>query len=132
MKIGIFGREYKANKQKIVMRLFDKLHQLQAEVYIDSRFHDFLLRMGYEPQFNGLLEGDDFDLDVALSVGGDGTFLRTAARINKQNIPILGINIGRLGFLADIGSDEIEDTLDELFRHYYKVEERTLLRLHTD
>lgn len=132
MKIGVLGREYQADKQKIVTRLFDKLHQLQAEVYIDSRFHEFLLRMGCEPQLNGLLEGDDFDLDVALSVGGDGTFLRTAARINKQNIPILGINIGRLGFLADIGSDEIEDTLDELFRHYYKVEERTLLRLYTD
>ena len=47
-------------------------------------------------------------------------------------IPILGINTGRLGFLADVASNDIEDTLDELFKNYYKTEERTLLRLHTE
>ena len=80
----------------------------------------------------GLLTDDNFDLDVALSVGGDGTFLRTAARVNRQDIPILGINTGRLGFLADVGGNDIEDTLEELFKNYYKIEERTLLRLHTE
>ena len=52
--------------------------------------------------------------------------------MNKQDIPILGINTGRLGFLADVASNDIEDTLDELFKNYYKTEERTLLRLHTE
>lgn len=133
MKVGVFGSEYQAEKQSVIKRLFEKLRSQEVEVYIDSFFYCFLTdALSYEPPVSGILIGDEFDLDVALSVGGDGTFLRTAARINKQDIPILGINTGRLGFLADVGSNELEDTLDELFKNYYKVEERTLLRLHTD
>ena len=68
---------------------------------------------------------------MALSVGGDGTFLRTVAYINKHDIPILGINTGRLGFLADISVDDMEQTLDEVYCGKYRLEERTLLCLHS-
>lgn len=133
MKIGVFGSEYQEEKQNVITRLFEKLNEKGAEIYVDCRFHIFLTDvLNFNPPIKGILSGDDFDFDVALSVGGDGTFLRTAARVNKQNIPILGINTGRLGFLADISSNELEDTLGELFENYYKIEERTLLRLHTD
>lgn len=133
MKVGVFGSEYQAEKQNVIKRLFEKLRQQESEIYIDSRFYSFLTDgLDYEPPVTGILIGDEFDLDVALSVGGDGTFLRTAARVNKQNIPILGINTGRLGFLADISSNEIEDALDELFKNYYRIEERSLLRLYTE
>lgn len=133
MKVGIFGSQYQQEKQSIIRRVFSKLTSLEAEIYVDTLFHDYLLdAFGFEPPINGLLTGDIFDLDVAISLGGDGTFLRTAARVNRQNIPILGINTGRLGFLADVGSTDVEDTLEELFKHYYKVEERILLRLETE
>ena len=133
MKVGIFGSQYQQEKQSIIRRVFSKLTSLEAEIYVDTLFHDYLLdAVGFEPPINGLLTGDIFDLDVAISLGGDGTFLRTAARVNRQNIPILGINTGRLGFLADVGSTDVEDTLEELFKHYYKVEERILLRLETE
>lgn len=134
MKVGVFGSEYQQEKQNIIKRLFEKLHLQEAEVYVDVDFYKFLTdAFDFEPAVAGLLMNDDmFDLDVVLSVGGDGTFLRTAARVNRQNIPILGINMGRLGFLADVSSNEIEDTLDEIFKNYYRVEERTLLRLHTE
>lgn len=132
MKIGVFGSEYQEEKQSLIRRLFEKLASLGATVYIDASFRAYLSEsLQYFPSGAGLLEEDVFDLDIALSVGGDGTFLRTAARINRQDIPILGINTGRLGFLADVGSCEIEDTLDALFKNYYRVEERTLLRLST-
>ena len=72
---------------------------------------------------------DEFDINVALSVGGDGTFLRTAARIHQQNIPILGINTGHLGFLAGIAANEVEAGLDELVAGKFVVEERSLLHL---
>ena len=133
MKVGIFGSQYQQEKQSIIRRVFSKLTSLEAKIYVDTLFHDYLLdAFGFEPPINGLLTGDIFDLDVAISLGGDGTFLRTAARVNRQNIPILGINTGRLGFLADVGSTDVEDTLEELFKHYYKVEERILLRLATE
>ena len=133
MKVGVFGSEYQEEKQNVIKRLFEKLNEREVEIYVDCRFHLFLTDvLNYNPHIEGILSDDDFDLDVALSVGGDGTFLRTAARVNKQNIPILGINTGRLGFLADISCNELEDTIDELFKNYYKIEERTLLRLHTD
>lgn len=133
MKVGVFGSEYQAEKQNVIKRLFEKLRQQESEIYIDSRFYSFLTDgLDYEPPVTGILIGDEFDLDVALSIGGDGTFLRTVARVNKQDIPILGINTGRLGFLADISSNEIEDALDELFKNYYRIEERTLLRLYTE
>lgn len=133
MKIGIFGSEYQIEKQSVIKRVFNKLAERGAEVYVDASFSHFLWHaFQYKPAINGILSGDVFDLDIAISMGGDGTFLRTAARVNKQNIPILGVNTGRLGFLADVGSTDIEDTLDELFKHYYKVEERTLLRLATE
>ena len=109
MRVGIFGSKYQVEKQSQIKRLFEKLISQEAEIYVDVRFYNFLTDiLNYEPPVAGLLTDDNFDLDVALSVGGDGTFLRTAARVNRQDIPILGINTGRLGFLADVGGNDIE------------------------
>ncbi|MCD8044511.1 MAG: NAD kinase [Tannerellaceae bacterium] len=130
MKIGVFGSKYQENKQRSIKRLFEQLALHEAEVYVDCTFYNFLTdTLGYTPAIKGVITDDKFNIDVALSLGGDGTFLRTAARVNRRNIPILGINTGRLGFLADISSNEIEETLKELFKNYYKVEERTQLQL---
>ena len=132
MSIGIFGSDHQLEKQSIIRGVFARLASLEMEVYVDSGFASFLSSsMQLEPQIAGLLYGDEFDIDIAISMGGDGTFLQTAARINRQNIPILGINTGRLGFLADVGSPDIEDTLTELSQKNYRIEERTLLRLET-
>lgn len=132
MKIGVFGSEYQIEKYNLIKHLFEKLSAMESEVCVDKDFYRFLSEtLHYAPPVKRLIEGDTFDLDIALSVGGDGTFLRTAARVNKQNIPIVGINTGRLGFLADIGANELEDTLDDIYKSYYKVEERSLIRLHT-
>ena len=133
MRIGVFGSIFQADKKIQIKRLFDKLEQLGASVYIETQFSVFIKDvLDFTPQLAGELSQDDFELDIALSVGGDGTFLRTAMRIGKKGIPILGINTGRLGFLADISTTEIEDTLEEIFKNYYHVEERTLLRLTTE
>lgn len=132
MKIGVFGNDYQSDKLSQIQRLFNKLNALGAEIFVKREFYDFLTgKLAYEPLINGVLEGADFDLDLALSVGGDGTFLRTAEQINNQGIPVLGINTGRLGFLADVGGDQIEETLDELFHRKYQIEERMLLELQT-
>lgn len=71
-------------------------------------------------------------VDMVVSVGGDGTFLRTAGTVRDLGIPILGINTGRLGFLAAINYADMEETLQEVMEGAYKVEERILLKLSTD
>ena len=68
-------------------------------------------------------------LVFALSIGGDGTFLRTAERIGEKQIPILGINTGRLGFLADVPAHDIDNALTEIYKNHYQVEERSLLQV---
>lgn len=72
------------------------------------------------------------DVDMVVSVGGDGTFLRTAATVGDSGIPILGINTGRLGFLAAINYDDLEETLQDVVSNNYRVEERALLKMSTD
>jgi len=130
MKIGLFGNEYQIEKQKCIQALFDKLQALHTEIYVERRFYNYLVRqIDAAPAVDGLIESDQLALDLAISLGGDGTFLRTAAWVGRQNIPILGINMGRLGFLADINTDDIEDTLDEIFRREYTVEKRSVLEL---
>lgn len=70
-------------------------------------------------------------VDMVVSVGGDGTFLRTAAVVGATNIPILGINVGRLGFLAAINYADANETIDEIMERNYKIEERSLLQVCT-
>lgn len=133
MRIGIFGSEYQVEKQTLIRRLFEKLQEIEAVIYVERKFYHFLSKaFGYEPTIQGILPEQDFPLDLVLSIGGDGTFLRTAVWVNRQHIPILGINTGRLGFLADVSNVELENVLDEIFRHYYRVEERTLLQVRSE
>jgi NAD+ kinase len=132
MKIGIFGNNYQAGKQNSIKALFDKLLSLDAEVWVESNFFDYVSQQfAFTPRIAGLIDSDTFTLDMVISLGGDGTFLRTAAWVGRQRIPILGINTGRLGFLADIHTDDIDQTLDEVFRQEYILEERSLLEMKT-
>jgi NAD+ kinase len=130
MKIGIFGHNFQAEKQKSVQTLFDKLDKLNAEVWIERRFYNYLSKQFTTmPKIDGVIDSDKFAMDLIISLGGDGTFLRTAVRVGNQNIPMMGINMGRLGFLADINTDDINCTLDEIFRQEYTIEKRSLLEL---
>ena len=75
---------------------------------------------------------DDFDADIVISMGGDGTFLKAASRVRQKMIPILGINMGRLGFLADISPNDIEKCLDAIYEEDYSIENRALIQVTTD
>ena len=132
MKIGIFGCGYRSDKLPLLRRLFEKLETLKAEIFVSRDFHAFLsTTLDFRPACAGVLSAPPFGLDIALSVVGDGTFLRTAEQIGRQDIPILGINTGRLGFLAEAGPEQIEETLDEISRGDYRIERRMMLCLQT-
>ena len=133
MRIGVFGNRCKAEQLNVIKGLFNKLDVLKADVYVQSPYYEFLMeKFGYTPDIKEYINENDMDLDIALSVGGDGSFLRTVSQIYHHHIPVLGINTGNLGFLADVGSSQIDETLDELFRGDYRIEERSLLQLLSD
>ena len=96
-KFALFGNIYQAKKSAHVLRLLSILAKHQAEVYIHKDFYLYLTKdQKMDIQVAGVFEGDDFEADMVLSMGGDGTFLKAASYVGKKNIPILGINTGRL------------------------------------
>jgi NAD+ kinase len=134
MKFAIFGNCFQSHKSSSAERLFYLLDKMQADVSICHSYYDFLKSEGNLklPEDITTFEGDDFDADMVISLGGDGTFLSAASKVGDKDIPILGINTGRLGFLSDISPDELEDTFDEIANKHYKIEERSVLQLISD
>ena len=131
MKFAIFGNNYQARKSVHAATLFRLLESRHAKLCICREFHQFLtheMHLTLPPA--ELFDGDDFQADMVISLGGDGTFLKAASRVGAKGVPILGINTGRLGFLADISPEEMEETLDEIYNNHYKIEERSVLQLH--
>lgn len=72
------------------------------------------------------------NVDLMISVGGDGTFLKAVSFVRDSNVPILGINTGRLGFLSNLSKDQISQTLDRFAAGHYEFQKRSLLRVHTE
>ena len=128
-KFALFGNIYQSKKSAHVLRLLSILGKYQAEVFIDKEFYQFLTKdQKMDIPVAGVFDGDDFEADMVLSMGGDGTFLKAASHVGKKNIPILGINTGRLGFLADVAPEEMEETFKEIYRGQYKIEDRSVLQ----
>ena len=128
-KYALFGNIYQAKKSANVLRLLSILNNYQAEVYLQKEFHQFLTKdQKMDIQVAGVFENDDFSADMVLSMGGDGTFLKAASYVGHKNIPILGINTGRLGFLADVSPEEMEETFEDIYKGNYKIEDRSVLQ----
>ena len=90
-------------------------------MYVDRDFYHFLCeeqRFAFQPA--GIIDDlGSLEVDMAISLGGDGTFLKAARCIGATGIPIVGINTGRLGFLADVSADEMEDFFAKLHEGHY-------------
>lgn len=133
MKFAIFGNTYQAKKSTHVETLFSILKEYKDELYLCREFYNFLTKdLHMHIEVNGLFNHSNFDADMVISVGGDGTFLKAASRVGNKNIPILGINTGRLGFLADVSPAEMEATFKEIHELKYRVEERSVLNIACD
>lgn len=127
-RVVIFGNIHRTNLQNELRLLVDFCNSREVTVLADSYLIDYLSnQLGISVTKSELISDNNFEADLVLSLGGDGTFLNSAARVGKKGIPILGINTGRLGFLADVSKQEMEGTLDDIFDHKYTIEERTML-----
>ena len=130
MRFAIFGNTYQAHKSFHAENLFRLLKRHNAQLSIQRDFYLFLTEeLHLCLPAADLFDGNEFDADMAISIGGDGTFLKAASKVGQKSIPILGINTGRLGFLADISPEEMEETFDEIYNNHYKIEERSVLQL---
>lgn len=132
LRFAIFGNTYQPKKSASIYKILSCLTERKAEVSMERAFYQFLTD-GEQLPIEGVrvFDGNDFEADFALSMGGDGTFLRTASMIGLKEIPILGINTGRLGFLADINAGDIEHTIAALYVDDYSVETRSVIQVET-
>ena len=133
LRFAIFGNLYQPKKSVSIQNLLACLAARQADVYIEREFYNFLTT-GRKLPIEGVsvFDGGQFEADFVLSMGGDGTFLRAASKVGDKQVPILGINTGRLGFLADVNAQEIEHTIDALYEGDYAVDTRSVIRVETE
>lgn len=129
MKIAVFGNVFRPAIIKHIQALFDYFEQATTLFLLDEGLYAYLRKENVNLNLNNVLviENDDFDADVVLSIGGDGTFLKTAAHVGAKEIPILGINTGRLGFLTNIADNQFSEALKLIKQQEYQIEERSLL-----
>jgi NAD+ kinase len=128
MKIILFGSQYDDLNDILICKIYDVLKKNGVDLFIEKSFFD-KLKLAEIARKLVAEQSDDFVADIAVSLGGDGTFLNTAAKIGAKNIPVLGINAGRLGFLADVGEDEIDSILTEIIAGKFRLEERSVLKI---
>ena len=133
-KVAIYGQSYSVKSEKEINTLIEILDKNNVEFVIEKKFHDLLLdnnsiKKPYETYStsSALANGIDF----MFTLGGDGTILRAVTFVRDLNIPILGINTGRLGFLATVKKDEIEEAMSLLINKKYAIQERSLLEVQT-
>jgi len=124
MTIAIFGNSNKRETLQVVQHVLGFMENHHVDVLLSAELRNELNVREKYPLF---VPDAAQTIDFALSVGGDGTFLTTAMQVVDFNIPILGINCGSLGFLADIRLEEVDKVLEKLLAHEFAIEERFML-----
>jgi NAD+ kinase len=130
MKVAIYGQYYQNSTEPIIRDIFVFFNQNKIEMIIEAAFLEIL----YEKQlikkpYKTFSSHEELDssFDLLLSIGGDGTILRAATLVRDSGIPMLGINAGRLGFLAMVQKENIEVFLQLVIDKNYSISKRTLL-----
>lgn len=130
LRFALFGNIYQTKKSAAIQKVLSCLSEFRAEVMVDQAYYDFLKNdQQLDVPATKVFTGDNFEADFAISMGGDGTFLQTANRVGRKQIPILGVNMGRLGFLADVTPTDIESCLRSLAEEDYAVESRAVIEV---
>lgn len=130
IKYAIFGNSYHKECAASIGQIIQILRRHTAYISIEEQFYHFVrstLKIDFQP--DEIITDNNFSASFAISLGGDGTFLNTAARVGDKGIPIIGINTGRLGFLAEVLPKDFEKLIESLRRGDYFIEHRSLLRV---
>ncbi|MEE2953766.1 MAG: NAD kinase [Bacteroidota bacterium] len=135
MRIAFFGSPFQKKSTKYIQHLVNRIEaEKKQQIIVEEKFFEFLkdeIRFKQKIQtfsaFNDLRGNADF----LFSIGGDGTLLKAATFVRNSNIPIMGINTGRLGFISSISIDQIDYAINNLIKEKYNINNRTLLELST-
>ena len=133
MKIAIYGRTFNFDFLKYIQQVFDILKHEGTEVTIYKPFLQFIdnFQQVSHDKFNVFESEDELDSEInyVVSIGGDGTFLEAIPCALNSKVPVIGLNSGRLGFLANISKEEIQSAFEAIFARNYQIEYRTMLKL---
>lgn len=132
MRIAIYSRGLDTNLQTGIKLLLSELAAYKIEpVIFQDFFNQFYSTIDFGDKYSTFNSPEDLieDIDCIISLGGDGTLLDTVTFVRDTGIPVLGINYGRLGFLASIGKDELHTAVEALVKRTYMLDKRTLLHL---
>ena len=132
MKIAVYGPLYNERSKSTIKILIEYLKTRSVDVFFEKDFYESVLKISnidIESFSCDTFKSLDNSFDLLISIGGDGTILRAITYVKDLNIPIVGINTGRLGFLATIPMNTVEKALDEIFEGNYRISKRSLLAI---
>jgi NAD+ kinase len=135
MKIAVYGPVFNERSKSTIQTLVSYLKNRAADVVFENNFHASIVSdSNIDLNAYGLntFEVLDASFDLLISIGGDGTILRAITFVKDLEIPIVGINTGRLGFLATIPMNTIQKAMDEIFEGNYRISKRSLLTIEVD
>ncbi len=133
MKVAIYGKEITQDSRKQLELLYNKLVNAGVSICVNKKFNEFLethcdMNLGFNT-YASHISFKECKPDILLTIGGDGTFLDSTTFVRDTGVPILGINTGRLGFLANVSKDEVEDAADAILNGQYTFDERQLINV---
>jgi NAD+ kinase len=133
MKVAIYGQYYQNSTEPIIKDIFLFFYKNNVEIVIESNFLKILNEKNIieKKQYNTFTSHTELNesFDMLISIGGDGTILRAATLVRNSGVPILGINAGRLGFLATVQKENIEEFMQFIIEKKFTISERSLLSL---
>lgn len=135
MKIAIYGREFNNSVLPFVQEVFEVLKLNKTPVFVYQKYFDFIkdkIKLSSDIEIFSRHDELAGQADVLISLGGDGTLLDTLSLIRDSGIPVIGINLGRLGFLASINKGEIKKAIEALQNKEYSLDKRTLLSIRSE
>ncbi len=135
MKVGVYGQPNNETTLKYVNILVDILYKNKISIVFEKKFFGYFKEQAdHKTNYKTFSEYKDLDssFNLFFSVGGDGTFLRSITFVRDLNIPIIGINTGRLGFLATIKKEQIHKAIDQILMNQYTIQDRSLLCVKTN
>ena len=133
MVIALFSQEINDSVNEVVRSFLSSKFSKESQFYIEKKLYD-QLKFDANLDLTPFSKSKDLNLsiDIMVSIGGDGTFLRTIEYVRQLNIPVMGINTGNLGFLATIKKENLDQAIEKIYKKKFKIENRSLIKVNSE